>query len=116
MAEFKTSYDQDCKRKRWDPKNKKWVQPKPKEGYATKAVRKYYKDLKDLPSTDKRLKSAIEFARRSFAKYGNSENIEEEPSKKRFRSEGGGRKAHAPEFRDELYEWFIGMNFSILRL
>ena len=84
------------------------------EHFLSKAVREYFKDLRNLPSSDPRLLSAVQLARRSHDFYTNSKSTEEgEPSKKRFRSEGGGRKTHAPEFRDWLFEWFIGKVFGI---
>ena len=36
-----------------------------------------------------------------------------EPPKKRFRAEGAGRKPQAPEFRDQLFEWFIDVRTGL---
>ena len=78
----------------------------PPEGYLSKAVRKHFDDLKNAPNRDPKFKSALEFARRCHEKY--EDGTLEEPAKKRFRSEGAGRKVVAPEFRDQIFEWFIG--------
>ena len=110
MAKYKEDYDKSCK-KRFDSRRKRMVDSKPPEGFYSKALREYFKDLKNLPSSDPRFKRANEYARRAYEKYGNPDSQEDfEPSKKRFRSEGAGRKTHAPEFRNELFEWFIGKN------
>ena len=82
----------------------------PKEGFLAKAVREHFKDLKSASYKDDKFKKALSFARRCYYSYGNPNALDEvgEPPKKRFRSEGGGRKSQAPEFRDALFEWFIG--------
>ena len=85
------------------------VENRPREGFISKAVRGYYKNLKTISWKDQKFKNASEFARRChdiFLNYDECEVVE--PSKNRFRCEGGGRKAQAPEFRDMLFEWFIG--------
>ena len=117
MAECKDDYDKKCAnaKKKYDPKSKKWVKDLPREGYVSKAVRGYFKNLKNMPSTDQKFKNALRYAQRCLKIYEHQKQndaIEEEPSKKRFRSEGAGRKAQAPEVRDALFEWFIG-NFGI---
>ena len=91
-------------------KKKRMVRIIPKEGWMSKAVREYFKDLKDTPSADQKFKNAVRYGWRCYTKYGKSKTAIdfEEPLKKRRRSEGGGRKTHAPEFRDTLFEWFIG--------
>ena len=84
----------------------------PKQGFMARAIREYYKDLEKVPHNDRTFQNALRHGWRCYNKYQQtSENgLEEfeEPSKKRFRKEGGGKKAHAPEFRDSLFEWFIG--------
>ena len=109
VAELKETYDIQCKKKQWDSKRGKWVVSKPKEGYLSKAVRGHFRNLKKLPSSDQKLVNAVQYARRCYDVYTKNARFDaEEPSKKRCRREGGGRKAQAPEFRDSLYQWFIG--------
>lgn len=108
----KEEYDSECSKmkKKWDSKKKRWVESKPREGFYSKAVRSHFKNLKNVASSDPKLIKAIHVARRAYEKYGECKSIddlEEGPSKKRFRSEGAGRKTQALEFRDELYQWFI---------
>ena len=113
VTKYKKLYDDECSKmkKHWDSKKKAWVQSKPKEGYVSKAVREHFKNLKDLPSSDPKFQKAVQFARRSHFKFedcdSNKSEFIGEPSKKRFRAEGAGRRAQAPEFRDALFEWFI---------
>ena len=83
------------------------VQCKPKEGFYSKAVRLSFENLKSSNWSDPKFRAAVEFARRSYENIDNFDETEE-PSKKRFRASGGGRKVHAPEMRDSLFEWFIG--------
>ena len=104
VAKCKEQYEKEIK-KRWDPKLKRVVMSKPREGFYAKAVREFYSDLKTAHYSDEKFKKALAYATRSFNAYRNEDG---EPSKKRFRIEGGGRKAHALEFRDMLFEWFIG--------
>ena len=101
----KKSYEEECSKKR------RMVKTKSRDGFYSKAVREYFDDLKNEPSSSSKMRNAIIHARRAYEKFGDSADIEvevEEPSKKRFRSHGAGRKSQAPEFRDELFEWFIG--------
>ena len=51
----------------------------------------------------------LEFAKKCHEKYLNDEFVDEEPSKKRFRESGGGRKCKAPEVREAMFEWFINV-------
>ena len=39
----------------------------------------------------------------------NDEFVDEEPSKKRFRESGGGRKCKAPDVRKAMFDWFINV-------
>ena len=73
---------------------------RPPGGYFTKAVREFFDNMKTVPTTDPRFKSALEYARRSYDSFGNPEDSEllDEPSKKRFIREGAGRKAQDPDF------------------
>ena len=110
VADEKIKYDEECSKKHWDPKRKKMVQKIPTEGYLAKAVRHYYDDLKEIPGRDPKMLKAKQLARRAF---DSQEKFDEEPSKKKFRLEGAGRKAVAPEFRDELFEWFIDVRTAL---
>ena len=116
ILKHKDDYDKACKRK-FDPKKRRMVDTKPKEGFISKAIREYFSDLKTISSLDQKFRNAHEYARRCYQKYGNLDDLDDVissgPSKKRCRAEGGGRKSHAPEFRDWLFEWFIGKVFGI---
>ena len=39
----------------------------------------------------------------------NDEFVDGEPSNKRFRESGGGRKCKPPEVREAMFEWFINV-------
>ena len=39
----------------------------------------------------------------------NDEFVDEEPSKKRFRKSGGGRKCKAPKVREAMFDLFINV-------
>ena len=58
---------------------------------------------------DNNHRKALNFAKRCHEKYLNDEFVDEEPSKKRFRESGGGRKYKAPEVRESMFEWFINV-------
>ena len=109
VAKYKEEYENQTI-KRYDSRRKRWVTSTPKDGVYSKAVRAFFVDLKDASFADDEFKKAVSYARRCFENYGNpdAQNDLEEPSKKRFRAEGAGRKTQAPEFRDELFQWVIG--------
>ena len=112
VSAHKEIYDKEVSKnnKRFDPKKRRWVTVRPTDGCFSKAVREFFRNLKDVPHNDRKFINAVAFARRCYESYQNSDD---EPSKKRFRREGGGRKAHAPEFRDELFEWFIDVRGAL---
>ena len=49
----------------------------------------------------------MKLAKRCHDKLLNGDFDNEEPSKKRFRQEIGGRKCKAPEVRQAMFEWFV---------
>ena len=115
VAECKKEYEEGKGKRRWDVKSRKMVRSIPKEGFVSKAVRKYYKNLEKVPSSDNNFKNALYMARRAYNQFENPDSKDDDDSfesgpsaKKRFRREGAGRKCLAPEFRDLLFEWFIG--------
>ena len=59
---------------------------------------------RDDKNDDKNLSKALKFAKKCHEKYLNDEFVDEEPSKKRFRESGGGRKRKAPEVREPMFE------------
>ena len=71
---------------------KKHVPVKPKQGFLATAVRELYSNLADVKHDDNILSKALKFTKRCHEKYLNDECVDEEPSKKRFRESGGGRK------------------------
>ena len=56
---------------------------------------------------DNNLSKALKFAKRCHEKYSNHEFVDEEPSKKRFRENGGGRKSKAAKVREAMFKYFI---------
>ena len=58
---------------------------------------------------DNNLSKALKFTKRCHEKYLNDKFVYEEPSKKRFRESGGGRKCKAPEVKEAIFEWFINL-------
>ena len=94
-------YDKEAKalqrKTHYDYKRKKHVPIKPKQGFFAAAVREFYSDLADVKHDDNNLSKALKFAKRYHEKYLNDKFVDEEPSKKRFRESGGGRKCKTPE-------------------
>ena len=114
----KKHFDEKGPTKKWDQKKRKIVETNPSVGFVSKAVREYYSDMKTKKSTDPEFLKAKSYARRCFETYGDAESLDdlasrEEPAKKRFRAEGAGRKPQAPEFRDQLFEWFIDVRTGL---
>ena len=64
---------------------------KPQQGFLAAAVREFYTDLSKAKHDDPRLVNALKFAKRCYEKYL-ANDFGEEPSKKRFRESGAGRK------------------------
>ena len=58
---------------------------------------------------DNNLSEALKFAKRYHEKYLNDELVDEEPSKKRLRESGGGKKCKTPEVREAMFECFINV-------
>ena len=108
VAEFKTEYEKQCQRNtKLVPSRNKRQSSKPKDGYLSKAIRHHYSDLEKAPSSDPNFKRALSLGKRSHDFYLNHDP-NETPSKKRFKSDGAGRKTVAVDVRLRLFEWFIG--------
>ena len=88
---------------------KKHVPIKPKHGFLAAVVREFQSDLADVKHDDNNLSKTLKFAKRGHEKYLNDEFVDEEPSKKRFRESGEGRKCRAPEVSKAMFEWFINV-------
>ena len=58
---------------------------------------------------DNNLSKTLKFAKRYHEKYLNDEFVDEEPSKKRFRESGWGKKCKAPQVRETIFKWFINV-------
>ena len=58
---------------------------------------------------DNNLSKTLKFPKRYHEKYLNDEFADEEPSKKRFRESGGGKKCKAPQVRETMFKWFINV-------
>ena len=92
VVQCKQEYDKECSKKHFVKGT--WKQIKPKEGYASKAIRIFYNDLKDKKWSDSEFRNAKAMADRAFENLANFEAEVElsERKEKRFRKEGGGRK------------------------
>ena len=88
---------------------KKHVPVKPKQGFLATAVREFCSDFADVKNDDNNLSKALKFAKRCHEKYLNDEFVGEQPSEKRFRESGGGRKCKVSEVREAMFEWFINV-------
>ena len=111
VEKYKNEYDKDVKalqeKTRYDYKRTKNVPIKPKQRFLATAVQEICINLADMKHDNNNLSKALKFAKRCHEKYSNDEFFDEEPSKKRFRESGGGRKCKAPEVRALMFEWFI---------
>ena len=87
----------------YDYRTKKHVQKKPKQGFLATAVREFYSDLASAKHNDPNLVNALKLAKRCHEKLLNGGFDEEEPSKKRFREEGGGRKCFPLRFQQPRF-------------
>ena len=106
LEKYKKVYDKEVKalqgKTHYNYKRKKHVPIKPKQGFLATAVSEFYSDLADVKHADNNLSKALNFAKRCHEKYLNDESVDEEPSKKRFRESGGGRKCKASEVREAI--------------
>ena len=86
-----------------------WRKITPKEGYVSKALRTFYKDLKDKKWSDPDFRKAKAIADRAVAILDDLKTEVElsKPKGKNFRKEGGGHKPQATEIRDALFNCFI---------
>ncbi len=92
------------------------VKQKPKESYTSRAVRQMFPSLRTKQATDPDFRKALSLARRCYETYLKSQEIgvdAEEPSKKKFRASGGGRKSSAQEVRQAAFEWFIDVRGNL---
>ena len=117
VEKYKVKYDKEVETLKgqttYDFRTKKHVPKKPKQGFLATAVREFYSDLTDVRHNDPNLLSAIKLAKRCHDKLVDGGFDNEEPSKKRFRMEGGGRKCKAPEVRQAMFEWFVNVRGSL---
>ena len=75
-----------------------------KQGFLATAVREFYTDLSKVNHDYSNLVKALKFAKRCHEKHlANYFLEEEEPSKKKFRESGEGRKSKAPEVREAMF-------------
>ena len=113
VEKYKIKYDEEVAslrgKTKYDYRTKKHIQKKPKQGFLASAVREFYSDLSDVKHNDPNLANAIKLAKRCHDKYLNGDFDVQEPSKKRFRESGGGRKCKAPEVREAMFEWFVNV-------
>ena len=95
IKKYKKEYDKKVKalqgKTHYDYKRIKHVPLKPKQGFLATAVREFYSGFADVKHDDNNPSKALNFAKRCHEKYLNDEFIDEEPSQKRFRENGGGR-------------------------
>jgi hypothetical protein len=95
----------------YDTRRKIHVRRKPKEGFVSKAVREFFPSVVQLKAGDKKMEQARSFANRCYGTFKRKRDLgidgEEPNAKKRYRSEGAGRKAVAPEVREAAFQWFV---------
>ena len=84
-----------------DDKRKKHVEIKPKSGYITKAVSKFYSDLENVSDDDPFLVKATKLASRCLNDLDNLRDPSSRSPKKARATRG--RKSKAPEVRDALF-------------
>ena len=117
VEKYKKKYDEEVAALRgqttYDYRTKKHVPKKPKQGFLATAVREFYSDLTDAKHNDSNLLSAVKLAKRCHDKLLSGGFDNEEPSKKKFRQEGGGRKCKAPEVRQAMFEWFVNVRGTL---
>ena len=97
----------------FDPKRKKRVVKKPKEGYISKSIREYYIDLKDVPSKDPSFQKARKMAERCLVDGLGDVGVVGPSSAKKFRQAGAGRPTKAPEVRLAMFDWFLDIRGSL---
>ena len=114
ISKYKEKYDKEKEelqgKTRYDKKRKRHVQIKPQQqGFLAAAVREFYPDLSEVKHNDTNLVKALKFAKRCHEKYLSNDFEVEQPSAKKFRESGAGRKFKAPEVREAMFEWFINV-------
>ena len=99
---------------RHDEKRKAWIKVK-QEGFISKTVRDFFADLKSKPARDPLFRKAVELTARCLKNFDEYEQDDNAPPIKKprstFRAEGGGRKPHAVDFRQELFGWFVDVRY-----
>ncbi|XP_078676582.1 uncharacterized protein LOC144913644 [Branchiostoma floridae x Branchiostoma belcheri] len=117
--EFKRQYEEEAASlaKKWDPKRKEWIQPKPKVGYIARTVREAFPSLERAQNSSSEFQSAFQFVRRALAEYERQLEdptaVDEVPRKKQYRKSGGGRKQTVPEVRLAAFQWFVDVRGSL---
>ena len=116
VNKYKQEYDAECEankgKTKWDSRRKKHVPIKPKRGFVARAVREFYSDLAKKKNKDKVFNRAIKVAERAHANLDKLKDPSLHPAKRK-RSVGGGRKAQAPEVREEMFAWFVDIRESL---
>ena len=119
VEKYKVLYDKEVEEKsklpkQWDPKRKTFVTPAVQWGYLSRSVKEVFPHLAKLPSKEDRVIKAVAVARRAYEtrkmKRKAAEDLEIDSvstSEKKFRAEGGGRKAKALEVRQAAFEWMF---------
>ena len=114
--QYKNQYEEqvvsDKNKVTFNTKKRKHTNIKPKVGWASRAVRDFYPDLKGLRNDDPICRKAKGMAERSLKMIQNAEN-DPNPTKAKFRQKGGGRNVKCPEVGDALYAWFIDIRGSL---
>ena len=99
----------------YEPKKGAWIKVR-KEGFASLAVREYFDDLRNAAYNDPQFRKAVEMTNRAMKRLEQSDEDFDLPApkkQKRIRAEGGGRKAQAIDFRNELFAWFVDVRFVL---
>ena len=95
-----------------NPKKRKHCQTLPSTGWASRAVREFYADLKEEPNSSQLFRSAKCLAERCLHMVLKADR-DPKPTKTKFRQPGGGRTVKVQEVRYELYSWFVDIRFSL---
>ena len=116
LEKCKKQYDEEVEKNhgktKCDNRRKRHVAVKPKQGFYSKAVRKFYTDMKDVPNDHPDFQRAIKLATRSFGNIADLRDPASRPVKK-ARASGDGRKRKAPEIRSTLFSCFVNVREAL---
>ena len=84
-------------------------------GVYSKAVRKFFPDLKKASYNDRPFLAALQLAKRSYKMFTNpSDEPQTKKLKQTFRLQGkSGPRVKFKEIRDELYEWVVDVRSAL---